>query len=565
MLSEKAREVFTARYAISPEETWEEACVRVSKTINAVEDAATRNKSMEMIRDMKFIPGGRILRNAGRPRGSLFNCYHLPIGDSIKEIARCNAHALELWSEGGGVGINFSSLRPAGAPILGKGGSSSGLVSFMRALDGLAATIESGGSRRAASLGSCDVGHPEIHRFIDAKLADGAISYFNISVNITHDFLESVMEDKEWPLKFHGRTYSVVSSTELWNKILSNMIQNGEPGILVWDNLIKNNSYYFAPISGVNPCGEAVLAANDVCDLGSLVLSNFVDGSGRTKWSELEGAINHAVRFLDNVIDVNKYIIPENQQMGQTGRRIGIGVMGLAEYLFAKGLRYGERDSLSAVEDLIKFIRDASYVASIRLSSEKGSFPAFNATQYHSASFVRKLPPSIRKDIRQHGIRNCTVMALAPTGTISLLPEVTGGIEPLFSKAYIREDRISTRVYVHPILSKSLCGEGLPSWFVDSTDLAPADHLNVQAACQRYTDGAVSKTINIPNDFKEDSLSDLLLEHLFDLKGVTVYRDGSRDKQVLRHLSIDEVKKSTATSSSLSEDDVKCATGACEL
>lgn len=521
----------------------------------------------EIIGSLKFIPGGRILRNAGRPRGSLFNCYHLPIGDSIDEIGDCASNALKLWADGGGVGINFSTLRPADDVIKGIGGKSSGLVSFMRAIDGLAACIESGGSRRAASLGSCDVSHPEIEDFIDAKLVDGSVSYFNISVNITKSFLEAVLGGLPWPLTFRGKVHKTIDARGLWDKTLKNMVNVAEPGMLVWDNLIKNNSYYFAPITGTNPCGEACLAPYDVCDLGSIVLPNFVDTGGRTKWSELERVVTLAVRFLDNVIDVNKYRLEANKRMAYAGRRIGLGVMGLAEYLFAKEVRYGSAEALRETGELLKCLRDTAYRASIELAKEKGAFPAYDKLQYHKASFIRHLPPSIRRDISDYSIRNVTLLALAPTGTISLIPEVTGSIEPLFSRAYRRSDRVSDRVYIHPI-AKRLIEESQPTpdWFVDTTDLKPTDHLDMQVLCQRYIDGAVSKTINVPESFTAEDLSKVLFEYLYEIKGVTVYRDGSRSGQVLNHITLDEARNyvQNATTSCDIESS-RCATGACEI
>ena len=925
-LSESAEKIIAKRYLIEGEETsWSQLAKRVGNAIAEAETAPQRAQFGEqfahLIDTLKFIPGGRILRNAGRLRGSLFNCYHLPIGDSIDEIGDCAANALKLWADGGGVGINFSSLRPEGNVIKGIGGQSSGLVSFMRAIDGLAACIESGGSRRAASLGSCDVSHPEVEAFINAKLLDGSVSYFNISVNITKSFLEAVLGEQAWPLMFRGQVHRTVDAKELWHKVISNMVQCGEPGILVWDNLIKNNSYYFAPISGTNPslragtrvlttcgifpievlqdkdiyvfnldrvmspahcvlsgrhkklykiklegghsyfataehkwpvlkydgfphygsrkvtttelkpgdhlprsnfrtnlpfgnegtyedgfvvgwnlgdgwqterkaglqigfmaspedmsfgihtkisdhlkktgwsgefnkseinvnhqplrdlftkfkvrnkreglpesvwttasesfrkglvdglfssdgcvsdcvsintaykkladdlsdllgfyglnveygyrkckasfpnkkdygklydrytlrirtassidhfkmtfalthsrkqnqlkklaslskliipdrgikvvevvetelmedvwdlcvdddthcfelshcitgnCGEACLAPYDVCDLGSIVLPNFVDSGGRTKWGDLEQVVSLAVRFLDNVIDVNKYRLDANKRMAYNGRRIGLGVMGLAEYLFAKHLKYGSKEALSETSDLLKFIRDAAYRASVELSKEKGAFPAYDTVQYHKASFVRKLPTSIRRAITDNGIRNVTLLALAPTGTISLIPEVTGSIEPLFSKAYVRADRISTRTYVHPELMPSLLnGYDVPDYVVDANDLTPTDHLEMQATCQKFIDGAVSKTINVPNNFTAEDLSPILFEYLYDIKGVTVYRDGSRSGQVLTPITIDEARKyvndETLVVNNPDVECAVCASGACEI
>ncbi len=575
MLSESAKKIVEKRYLLEGKETqWSELASRVGRAIAEAEPVEKRDEwatqFSDIINTLLFIPGGRILRNAGRSRGSLFNCYHLPIGDSIDEIGDCAANALKLWADGGGVGINFSTLRPMGAEIKGIGGVSSGLVSFMQAIDGCAACIESGGSRRAASLGSCDVSHPEIRHFIDAKLVDGSISYFNISVNVTKSFLESVLAGSPWNLTFRGKVYDTVDARELWYKILSNMVECGEPGILVWDNLIKNNSYYFAPITGTNPCGETCLAPFDVCDLASVVLPKFVDSGGRTKWQELERVVSIGVRFLDNVIDVNKYRLEANKRMAHAGRRVGLGVMGLAEYLFAKELRYGSKAALSETADLLKVIRDQAYRTSIELAKEKGAFPAYDKVQYHKASFVRKLPPSIRKAISESGIRNVTLLALAPTGTISLIPEVTGSIEPLFSKGYVRNDRVSSRIYVHSILnSHLLSGSDVPDYVVDAGDLSPIDHLDMQSTCQRYIDGAVSKTINVPSTFGVDDLSPILFEYLYDIKGVTVYRDGSRSGQVLTPITIDEARtyvcEKLDVDTTPAPESASCATGACEI
>jgi ribonucleoside-diphosphate reductase alpha chain len=577
ILSENAKQIVRSRYLVEGEENeWSELAGRVGTAIAMAEPLEQRGTYAEqfsqLIYDLKFIPGGRILRNAGRPRGSLFNCYHLPIGDSIDEIGDCASNALKLWADGGGVGINFSSLRPSQDTIKGIGGKSSGLVSFMRAIDGLAACIESGGSRRAASLGSCDVSHPEIQKFIDAKLVDGTISYFNISVNITKSFLESVLSDSNWPLIFRGKVHDTVGAKELWFKILENMVNCGEPGILVWDNLIKNNSYYFLPITGTNPCGEAALGPYDVCNLGSIVLPQFVDVGGRTKWQELEHTVALAIRFLDNVIDVNKYRLESNKRTATNGRRIGLGVMGLAEYLFAKEVRYGSKAALGETADVLKVIRDQAYRTSVELAKEKGAFPAYDKIQYHKASFVRKLPTAIRRSITDNGIRNVTLLALAPTGTISLIPEVTGGIEPLFAKAYVRRDRVSTRTYVHPTLSGCFkVGHEVPSYVVDVSDLTPVDHLEMQSVCQRYVDGAVSKTINVPSTFTAEDLSPILFEYLYDIKGVTVYRDGSRSGQVLTTITNDEARKYVQDNDVVVESAVTdvestgCATGACEL
>ena len=731
VLSENAQAVAKNRYFMNGED-WEDNCRRVAYNMASVE---TSNKEkindsfFEMIYFMSFIPAGRILRNSGRPKGSLFNCYHIGIGDSIEEIGQCLKDCLVLWSTGGGVGINFTPLRPRNDPILGKGGTSSGLVSFLEAFDRVADTIESGGSRRAAAIAHVDISHPEIIDFIDAKITHGKLSHFNISVMINNEFLEAVERDQPWTFRFKQKNYSTVKARDIWNKIVTNMLQCAEPGLINTSNFMKNNSYYFSPVTGCNPChtgdtlisvadgrghvpfkqlaeenedvpvfsrnrttgkveikmmrnprktgnkqkiykifldddmyfrcnethkvtmvdgtekqvkdlkpnddrlhhmtytnkrecnlnfkvikieedgyedlyngtvddnhnyyvyvgesktksgrsklnyinskncGEAILSPGEACDLGSLVLPNFITGSVNTNWKKLETVIKTAVRFLDNVIDVNKYDLREIDIKVHDIRRIGIGVIGLAEYLFAKKVRYGSEKAVAETERVMRFIRDSAYRASVELAIEKGAFPKFEPIQYCKASFVRKLPASLRMDIKKYGVRNCTLLSLAPTGTISLLCEYTGGIEPLFAKAYKRNDRVGERIYIHKRYEELLkTEEETPDWFVDTYDLTPTDHFEIQVACQKYCDAAVSKTINLPKETTQEELNDYLLEYVKDLKGVTVYRDGSRDGQILNKISESELKdylsKNKKVEHDLEENQVTCATGSCEI
>lgn len=570
-LSENALEVAKSRYFMDGEE-WEDCAKRVARTVAAVEHNSAKHTEdfFDMIYHLNFMPGGRILRNSGRPRGSLFNCYHIPIGDSIKEIGQCMKDCLELWSEGGGVGINFSSLRPKGDRILGKGGESSGLVSFIEATNGVATCIESGGSRRAAAIAHVDIAHPEILDFIDAKLVHGKLSHFNISVAINNAFLDVLDADNTWEFRFKQQGYGNMPAKDIWEHIVYNMVDCAEPGILNWDNFTKNNSYYFAPVMGTNPCGETTLEPYGVCCLGSLVLPSFITGSVNTNWKKLDQTIYTAVRFLDNVIDANKYILTQNDVAAHNSRRIGLGVMGLAEYLFAKGLRYGSKESIDEIERLMRRIRDVAYEASIKLAEEKGAFPKFDQILYPKASFVKKLPARIRMDIKKFGIRNCTTMAIAPTGTISLVADCMSGIEPLFAKAYLRKDRISERIYVNPLYEKMLeNNDEPPDWYVDAlNDLNPVDHLEVQAAVQKYVDGSVSKTINLPTSATTEDLSKLLIEYIRDLKGVTVYRDGCRDEQILYPIDEQTVREYLNTKkveTHLDANDVKCTSGKCEL
>jgi ribonucleoside-diphosphate reductase alpha chain len=570
-LSENGIKVAEDRYFMSGED-WEACARRVGSIVAGTENSKASyyaDKFSEMIYEMDFLPGGRILRNAGRPRGSMFNCYHLPIGDSREEIGQFYKDSLILWGEGGGIGVNASSLRPKGADIKGVGGQSSGPVSFLRASDAIAETVESGGSRRAAALALMHVAHPDIMRFIDAKLKHGELSHYNISVAVSEDFLAAVEADTQWEFKFAQQTYGKIKAREIWDKIIYNMVKCAEPGLLNWDNLIKNNSYYYDPVMGTNPCGEAVLAPYDVCDLGSLVLPSFITGTVNTNWKKLEEVIRLAIRFLDNVIEINKYVLKEIDIKAHNSRRIGLGVMGLAEYLFAKKLRYGSTKAVIEIERLMRFIRDVVYETLVELSDEKGAFPKFDPVAYGKASFVRKLPASLRMNVKKHGVRCVTGLAIAPTGTISLLADVTSGVEPLFRKAYMRRDRVGDRMYIQPIYRKFLDDKAkIEDWYVDTDDLKPEDHFEIQSVVQRYVDGAVSKTINMPKGTTSDELSRLSLEYVRDLKGVTVYVDGSRDGQILNKVTEKQVKqylKGDNEITSAGEESVLCASGSCEI
>jgi len=572
MLSENAKKVAETRYFMEGED-WEACVNRVANEI-AIPEGDKKNfykdQFAEMIYNMDFIPAGRILRNSGRPRGSLLNCFVLPCEDSRSGIGDMLKYSLMLWGEGGGCGINFSSLRPKGALIKGVGGKSSGLISFIEAADVVAKTIESGGSRRAAALAAVDVNHPEIMDFIDAKMIQGKLSHFNISVIVNDDFIEAVESNKDWEFKFNQKSYGTVKARVIWDKILENMIKCAEPGLINWSNFSKNNSYYFAPVECTNPCGEIPLEPYGSCDLGSLVLPNFITGNVNTNWKKLENTIKLAVRFLDNVLDVNKYILKENEVAAHNSRRIGLGLMGLSEYLFSKELRYGSKQSVLEIEKLMRFIRDCAYSASIELAVEKGSFPKFDSVQYGKASFIRKLPANIRRDIKEKGSRFTTILTCPPTGTTSLIPEVTSGIEPLFSKGYIRKDRIGERIYIHPKFIEFVKNkQKIPEWFVDTNDLTPEDHFEVQSVIQKYIDNSVSKTINMPEGTTKDQLDKLLLEYIRDLKGVTIFVDKSRDDQIYNKLSNEEIikiiNKQIKNDNTLGEEDIKCKNGTCEL
>lgn len=570
-LSNDGKLIVKNRYIFGEDEDWKKLSIRCGRNAARIEKQSLfyEEKFAEMIYNMDFLPGGRILRNIGRVKGSLFNCFALPINDSMKEIGQFIQNCLIVWSSGGGIGTNVSYLRPSGASVKGAGGVAAGPIKFLTCANSGAQCMDESGQRRAAGLALMLASHPDIIKFIDAKMIDGLLNCFNISIGITEDFIEAIEKNKDWNLTFNHKVYNTVNPRKIWDKIISNMVKYGEPGLINWNNLRSNNSYFFDQIIACNPCGEAPLGPNGICNLGSIVLTNFISNIN-TNWKKMEETLRLGVRFLDNIIDINNYILSEFEVSAHNGRRIGIGVMGLADYLFAKQIRYGSKKSIYEVEKLIKFIRDITYDESIKIATEKGAFPKFDPVEYGKAHFIRSLSASTRISIKKHGIRNVTLMAMAPTGTISLLPQVTSGIEPLFLKAYKTNDNAHDRIYVHPIYKEMLKETfGVSAdWFVDTTDLKPADHLEVQVAVQKYTDGAVSKTINMKKGTTEEELSDLLLEYIHDLKGVTVYVDGSKNDQPLvpitdKNKILEYINKGKLIEAD--ENSVTCATGNCKI
>ena len=413
-----------------------------------------------------------------------------------------------------------------------------------------------------------DISHPEIEAFIEAKNNLDSLNNFNISVGITNDFLDAVEQKEKWALSFAGEEHGQVWAADIFDKIIANMLVSGEPGIVNLDKMRTNNSWYFSPIESLNLCGELALSKDQSCSLGSLVLPSFITANGNTRWEELADTIQTLVRFLDNTLDVNNYSFPEMYEATQSCRRIGIGVMGLGDYLFSKKVRYGSSAGLDKTEELIKFMRNEIYKASIELAKEKGPFPGFSEWPYTRAKFVKKLPARIRMDIKKYGIRQCTSMAFAPSGTISLIANTTSGIEPLPMKAYIRKDRVGERTYIHPTYKELLLNkEDIPDHFVDAFDLSAEEHFETTVAIQRLNDSSISKTQLLPSGTKHEQLKEWILEYARDLIGITVYVDGSRKDQILNRLTKKEALKyiNKETEDSLTVEDVQCARGTCEL
>ncbi|MFN2114533.1 MAG: adenosylcobalamin-dependent ribonucleoside-diphosphate reductase, partial [Anaerolineae bacterium] len=552
---------------------------RVARGIARIEDESKRalweGRFRWLLEGWKFVPGGRILTAAGTDQDlTYYNCYVVPSPhDSRDGIIRTLSQMTEIMSRGGGVGINLSTLRPRYAYVKGVNGRSSGSVSWGSLYSFVTGLIEQGGSRRGALMLILNVWHPDLAEFITAKREMGRITNANISVGITDDFMDAVREDADWPLLFpdtsheayesewdgdlgawRDKGYPVVEhkrvpARELWNTIIESAHASAEPGLWFIERANKlSNSYYYAPLVCTNPCGEQPLPGWSVCNLGALNLSRFHKG-GEVDWGQLGHAVRYAVRFLDNVIDATPYFFDENEQRQLSERRIGLGTMGLAELMIRCGVRYGSADGNAFLDRLYEFIATTAYLASAENAAEKGSFPRFEVEPYLDGGFMRGMPDEVRKAVRRSGVRNVTLLTQAPTGTTGTMVGTSTGIEPFYSWTYMRQSRLGLheeKVGVFDEWQSDHPGEELPDHFVTAMDLLPEEHIGVQAAIQRWVDSSISKTCNVPNEYTVDQTRELY-EYMYELgcKGGTVYRDGSRDEQVLRAKS-EESREKTA-------------------
>ena len=516
--------------------------------------------------DWKFVPGGRILVGAGTDQDlTFFNCYVLPCArDSRDGIIERLGQMTEIMSRGGGVGINISSLRPRHSYVKGVNGRSSGAVSWGALYSFATGLIEQGGSRRGALMLILNDWHPDILEFIKSKRTAGYITNANISVGLSDRFMEAVKNDDDWDLVFPDTSDAVynkvwdgdlegwvesghkvihhktIKARELWNAVIESAWASAEPGLWFRERANKmSNSHYYSPLISTNPCGEVPLPAFSVCNLGSVNLSKFYDSKNHdVAWDKLEQTVRYAVRFLDNIIDITPYFFDENKRVQRDERRVGMGTMGIAELMVRLGIRYGSDESVVFIDKLCEFIATNAYQASIELAEEKGAFPQFDAEQFLQSGFMQNMPEVVRDGVKAHGIRNVTLLTQAPTGTTGTMVNTSTGIEPFFSWSYYRKGRLGLheeRVEVvrewfeaHPDEKE------LPDYFVTAMELSPEDHVRVQAAIQRWVDSSISKTCNVPNDYTVDQTRELY-EYMYELgcKGGTIYRDGSRDEQVL--------------------------------
>ncbi|MDO8288175.1 MAG: adenosylcobalamin-dependent ribonucleoside-diphosphate reductase [Parvibaculum sp.] len=490
----------------------------------------------------RFLPAGRIIAGAGTGRDvTLFNCFVMgTIPDTMAGIFDNLKEAALTMQQGGGIGYDFSTLRPKGARVEGVGADASGPLSFMDVWDAMCRTIMSAGARRGAMMATMRCDHPDIEEFIDAKREPGRLTMFNLSVLATDPFMAAVKADADWPLMFNGKTYRTLKARALWDKIIAATYAYAEPGVIFIDRInARNNLHYCESIQATNPCGEQPLPPYGACLLGSINLAALVQNPFTDKASidisELDALTRDAVRAMDNVVDVSRFPLPEQQREANTKRRIGLGVTGLADALIMCRTRYGSPASLTLINTWLKAMSRSAYLASTELAKEKGAFPLFDRDEYLKGETIRALDEDVRTAIATHGIRNALLTSIAPTGTISLFAgNVSSGIEPVFAFSYTRKvlmpdgTRREERVADYAVTKfREMFGETtvLPDYFVSAQELAPADHLAVQAACQNHIDSSISKTINVPEDISFDAFKNIYTDaYAQGLKGCTTYR-----------------------------------------
>jgi len=524
--------------------TVEDSWRRVATAVAAAESdpALWTERFLDILRDHRYLPAGRILAGAGTGRDvTLFNCFVMgTVPDSMSGIFAHLREAALTLQQGGGIGYDFSTIRPKGAPVAGVGADASGPLSFMDVWDAMCRTIMSAGSRRGAMMATLRCDHPDVVEFIEAKRTAGRLRMFNLSVLVTDPFMRAVADDAPWDLVFGGRVFRTLPARELWDRIMRSTYDSAEPGVIFIDRInARNNLKYCEQIQSTNPCGEQPLPPYGACLLGSVNLAKLIldpfTPEARFDHAALAEIVPVAIRLMDNVVDVSRFPLPEQQAEAWAKRRIGLGVTGLADAFLMLGVRYGSPDSAALTEEWLGAIKLHSYRASAEIAAEKGAFPLFDRDAFLAAPGVAELPQEIRDLIARHGIRNALLTSIAPTGTISLFAgNVASGIEPVFAWTHTRNvllpdgsRRAETVENYAYRLFREIHGASapLPDYFVDAQTLQPADHLAIQAAAQKHIDSSISKTINCPEDLSFDAFKDVYAQaYALGCKGCTTYR-----------------------------------------
>jgi ribonucleoside-diphosphate reductase alpha chain len=532
--------------------TVEDSWHRIARALASVEQDPDQWEPVfyKALEDFKYLPAGRITAGAGTGRSvTLFNCFVMgTVPDSMGGIFDMLKEAALTMQQGGGIGYDFSTIRPRGAEVKGVAADASGPLSFMDVWDAMCRTIMSAGSRRGAMMATLRCDHPDVEQFITAKQDPARLRMFNLSVLITDPFMEAVRADGPWELVFGGKVFKTVQARDLWNRIMRATYDYAEPGVIFIDRINKaNNLSYVETIAATNPCGEQPLPPYGACLLGSVNLARLV-ANPFTAQAELDpkalvDLVRVSVRMMDNVVDASRFPLPQQEAEARAKRRIGLGVTGLADALLMLGLRYGSDAAVAQTERWMKAIARAAYLASVDLAREKGPFPLFDAEKFLSSGNMAQMDDDVRDAIRRHGIRNALLTSIAPTGTISLYAgNVSSGIEPVFAYAYTRKvlqpdgSRTEEEVVDYAVqMWRDLYGDApLPDYFVNAQTLPPMDHVKMQAAAQKWVDSSISKTINCPEDISFDDFKDVYLA-AWDMgcKGCTTYRPNDVTGSVL--------------------------------
>lgn len=498
-----AKELMEMKYLLKGE-TFKEGMSRVANALK--DDDEHYHTFRDILLNQRFLPGGRVQSAVGAPREvTPYNCFvSMTIEDSMDSIMEAATHAAQTMRLGGGIGYDFSNLRPNGANIVSLDSRASGPVSFMQIFDAICKTISSAGHRRGAQMGCLRIDHPDIEEFITCKSDNTTLTQFNISVLVTDEFMKAVDNDSMFQLRFDGRVYKQVRARYLWEKIMRQTWDYAEPGVLFIDRINRKNPlWYCETISATNPCGEQPLPPHGACLLGSFNLTKYISDDRKFMESELRADIDPVVRAMDNIIDRAIYPLPEQKESALSKRRMGLGVTGLANAIEALGHSYGSNHFIECQAAIMGMIRDEAYMSSVRLAKEKGAFPLFDADLYLQSEFSQTLPEHIRYNIKEHGIRNSHLLSIAPTGTISNVADnVSSGIEPPFSLFY---DRV-IQTFDGP-KTERVSDYAYREWGVEGTtalEISAQDHVAVLCEASKYVDSACSKTINIGDNVSWD-------------------------------------------------------------
>ncbi|MBM1220103.1 adenosylcobalamin-dependent ribonucleoside-diphosphate reductase [Ponticoccus sp. SC2-23] len=540
------------------EETWR----RIARALATVEDEPEiwEERFLEALTDFKYLPAGRITAGAGTARSvTLFNCFVMgTVPDTMAGIFEALKEAALTMQQGGGIGYDFSTIRPKGAPVAGVAADASGPLSFMDVWDAMCRTIMSAGSRRGAMMATMRCDHPDIEAFVSAKSDPSRLRMFNMSVLVTDPFMDAVKADGPWELVFDGVVYRTLRARELWDQIMKSTYDFAEPGVIFIDRInAMNNLAYCETIAATNPCGEQPLPPYGACLLGSINLARLVSDpfgdAAALDEDALDDLVATAVRMMDNVVDASRFPLPEQRAEAQAKRRIGLGVTGLADALLMLKLRYGSEEAAAQTEAWMKRIARAAYLASVDLAREKGPFPLFDAEKFLASGTMQTMDEDVRAAIAEHGIRNALLTSIAPTGTISLYAgNVSSGIEPVFAYSYTRKvlqpdgSRTEEEVvdFAVQLFRETFGAEAeLPDYFVNAQTLAPQDHVRMQAAAQKWIDSSISKTINVPEDISFAEFKDVYMAAWDQgCKGCTTYRPNDVTGSVL---SVSETAEKT--------------------